>query len=135
MSKAAVVSSKKGARSAAQRRSSLAKQFGIVFGGGTLIAAAIGAYFVVTNVDAAAPPPNRVSEAMPADHTGAIIVRDAAGPGCHLRTFNNATGTISDEGPAPCQDDNPSAGQAPLRASNSAVVGRFSQISGAFQHK
>jgi hypothetical protein len=134
MSKASVASGKKGARNAAARRPNLAKQFGIVLGGGTLIAAAISAYFVVASVYAGAPP-NRVNEAMSTEHSAAIVVRDAVGPGCHLRTFNNATGTISDEGAAPCQDDNPSTDQAPLRASNSAVIGRFSKISGAFQHQ
>jgi hypothetical protein len=134
MGKAPAVSSKKSKRAAA-RRTSLAKQIGIVLGGGALLATAIGTYLVATHVSAStAPMPNLASAAMPADHSGAIVVKDAMGTGCHRMKFNNATGAISDDGPAPCEQESPSAGAAADPATGGAASERYGLIANGFKH-
>jgi hypothetical protein len=111
----------------------LAQQVGIVLGSGTLVAAAIGTYLVVTHVSATAPMPGVASAAMPRDHSGAIIVRAADGKGCRRMKFNNATGTISDDGPASC--DEADAGQPPpgAAAAGTANSERFGAIANGFR--
>ena len=110
----------------------LAQQMGIVLGSGTLVAAVIGTYLVVTHVNASATLPNLASASMPRDHSGAIVVKNANGVGCHSMKFNNATGTISDDGPASC--DEASADAAPPPPSSGASPERFGQISAGFKH-
>ena len=102
----------------------LTQQMSIVFGGGTLLAGAIGAY-LVTHAGSSA-----ISEAAatPPQYTGAIISRATNGDGCRRMKFNNATGTISDDGPTPCDRVD-----SPL--SSAAAVGRFGAISGGFQRR
>jgi hypothetical protein len=134
MGKAPVVPVKRKTRAPA-RRPGLAKQVGIVLGSGTLLAAAIGTYFVVTYVGASpSVMPSVASAARPMDHSGAIIVRATGGTGCRRMKFDNATGSISDDGPAPCEENSANASAASA-ASSSAAAERFGQISGSFQHK
>ena len=108
----------------------LTQQVGIVLGSGALVAATIGTYLVVTHVNASAPPlPNVSSAAMPRDHSGAIIVRAADGNGCRRMKFNNATGTISDDGPASCEEADAAS---PPAASGAANTERFGAIAKGF---
>ena len=118
-------------KSSRPKRLTLTQQVGIVLGSGTLVAAAIGTYLVVTHVNATAPMPAVASAAMPRDHSGAIIVRAADGKGCRRMKFNNATGTISDDGPASC--DEADAAAPPAAASNAANSERFGAIANGFR--
>jgi hypothetical protein len=108
---------------------SLTQQVGIVLGSGALVAAAIGTYLVVTHVDAPAPRPNVASAAIPRDPSGAIIVRAADGKGCRRMKFNNTTGTISDDGPASCDEVDAAA----PAASSAASSERFGAIANSFR--
>ena len=111
----------------------LGQQVSIVLGSGTLVAAAIGAYLVVTNVNAAPPTPNVASTAVPTDHSGAIVVKNANGVGCHRMKFNNATGAITDDGAVPCPVGSVSTGGG-LSGNSEAQIARFGQISNGFKH-
>jgi hypothetical protein len=109
----------------------LTQQVGIVLGSGVLVAAAIGTFLVVTHVNASAPLPKVASAALPRDHSGDIIVRAADGKGCRRMKFNNATGTISDDGPASCEEAD--AAPSPVASSSSANSERFGAIANGFR--
>jgi hypothetical protein len=110
----------------------LTQQVGIVLGSGALLAATIGTYLVVTHVNAPASPlTNLSSAAMPHDRSGAIVVRAADGKGCRRMKFNNATGAISDDGPASCEEADAAASPAEP-ASNAANSERFGAIAKGF---
>ena len=109
------------------------QQVSIVLGSGALVAVAIGTYLVVTHVNAAAPMPNVASASMPRDHSGAIIVRAADGKGCRRMKFNNATGTISDDGPASCDEADTAAPPPAAAAASSANSERFGAIANGFR--
>jgi hypothetical protein len=120
-------------KSSPPKRLTLTQQVGIVLGSGALVAAAIGTYLVVTHVNAAAPLPNVASAAVPRDHSGAIIVRAADGKGCRRMKFNNATGTISDDGPASCDEADAAPPPAAAASSSSANSERFGAIANGFR--
>ena len=102
-----------------------AQQAGIVLGSGTLVAAAIGAYLVITYANSSVS--HVASSSMLRDNTGSIIARSANGDGCHRKKFDNVTGTISDDGPTSCAAvDSPS--------SSTAASGRFGAIANGFRH-
>ena len=110
----------------------LTQQIGLVFGSGALVAAAIGTYLVVTHVNSPAPMPNVASAAAPRDNSGAIIARAADGKGCRRMKFNNATGTISDDGPASC-DEADAASPPPAASSSGANSERYGAIANGFR--
>jgi hypothetical protein len=109
----------------------LTQQVSLVLGSGAVFAAAIGTYLVVTHVNAPAPRSNVASAAIPRDHSGAIIVRSADGKGCRRMKFNNATGAISDDGPASC--DEADAAAPPAAAPGAANSARFGAIANGFR--
>jgi hypothetical protein len=115
-------------RNKSSRRKGLtfAQQASIVLGSGTLVAAAIGAYLVMTYANSSATP-NVASAAAARDNTGSIIARSANGDGCHRKRFDNVTGTITDAGPTSCDavDSGPSS---------TAASGRFNAIASGFHH-
>ena len=104
------------------------QQISIVLGGGTLLAAAIGAYLVTRYAGSSMPMPAAAGVSTPRDYTGAIIARTSNGDGCHRMKFNNTTGTISDDGPTSCDKVD-----SPL--SSAAAAGRFGAIAGSFQRR
>ena len=108
------------------------QQVSIVLGSGALVAVAIGTYLVVTHVNASAPMPAVASVSMPRDHSGDIIAPAADGKGCRRMKFNNATGTISDAGPASC-DEADAASPPPAAASSAANSERFGAIANGFR--
>ncbi len=138
MVKAPAVPSKKKARAPA--RPKLARQIGIVLGGGTLLAAAIGTYLVYTfagdgpsPATAATKPPALASAAAPApvDQSGSIVIKSATG--CRKMTFDNATGAITDDGATACPEGGlRTSGE--LSARSEAQVARFGQIANGFKH-
>jgi hypothetical protein len=107
------------------------QQVSIVLGSGALVAVAIGSYLVVTHVNAAPPTSSVASATMPRDHAGDIIARAPDGKGCRRMKFNNATGTISDAGPASCDEADASA--PPAAASSGANSERFGAIANGFR--
>ena len=106
------------------------QQVSIVLGSGALMAVAIGTYLVVTHVNTPAAGPAMASAAMPRDHSGDIIVHAADGKGCRRMKFNNATGTISDAGPASCEEAEAAA--PPAAAPSAANSERFGAIAKGF---
>jgi hypothetical protein len=109
-----------------RRGLTLTQQMSIVFGGGTLLAGAIGAYLIM--IHAGASVADAANSSTPPQYTGAIISRATNGDGCHRMKFNNTTGTISDDGPTPCDSVD-----SPL--SSAAAKGRFGAIAGSFQRR
>lgn len=107
------------------------QQVSIVLGSGALVAVAIGSYLVLTHVNSPAPMPNVASTTMSRDRAGDIIARSADGKGCRRMKFNNATGTISDAGPASC--DEADASEPPAAASSAANSERYGAIANGFR--
>ena len=103
------------------------QQAGIVLGSGTVVAAAIGTYLVITYVNSPAPMPNAAAASMQRDNTGSIIARSANGDGCHRKQFDNVTGAITDVGPTSCA-------AVDSAASSTAALGRFNAIASGFRH-
>jgi hypothetical protein len=108
------------------------QQVSIVLGSGALVAVAIGTYLVLTHVNPPAQMPAVASATMPRDHAGDIIARSPDGNGCRRMKFNNATGTISDAGPASC-DEADAGSPPPAAASSAANSERFGAISNGFR--
>lgn len=102
-----------------------AQQAGIVLGSGSVVAVAISAYLVITYVTS--PTASMASAAAARENTGSIIARSANGDGCHRKTFDNVTGTITDAGPTPCDT-------VKSVLSSPAAVGRFNSIARGFRH-
>jgi hypothetical protein len=106
---------------------SFAQQASIVLGSGSLVAAAIGAYLVITYVNSSAPTPNVANASAARDNTGSIIARSADGDGCHRKRFDNVTGTITDAGPTSCE-------AVDTGLSSTTASGRFNAIASGFRH-
>jgi hypothetical protein len=134
MGKAPAVPSRKKTRAPA--RPGLAKQVGIVLGGGTLLAAAVGTYLVFTSAGASPSPETTSAQAsaaapVPVDHSGSIVIK--SGAGCRRMKFDNATGSITDQGPAACPQDSPGGSAASSGDSSAAAAERYGLIANGFK--
>jgi hypothetical protein len=103
----------------------IAQQAGVMLGSAALVVAVFGAYLVNAYVNSSA---TMSAAAAARDNTGSIIARTANGDGCHRKRFDNVTGTITDDGPAPCT-------AVDSRTSSTSAVGRFGAIAGGFQNR